>query len=303
MSQPATASTESQTALPYPVFLAIALFLIVIWGTAYTLVGVGVRSLSPIWLVAGRTLVACALMLAVVYGTGRRLPGFRDPRWLWYALLGQTGVTVPFYLLSEGQTRVDSGLTAIIIGAMPILTVVLAHFFTQEKLDVRKLVGFAIGFLGIVLLFLPEDISFGLVAEWRHQSLLLIAALLYAVTTVMAKNAPETDSLVGAAIMILSAAATASLGALASGLPEPIPAHVWWVVLGLGVGSTALGTIAYLFVVDRAGPSAMAKINYFPPVVSVVAGVWLLGEPFSWRVVAAFAVIMLGVAVSRPART
>ena len=303
MANPPPPADESQAPLPLPAFLALALFLVLIWGTAYTLVGLGVRSLPPIWLVAGRMVVGSAVMLAALRLTGRRLPPLRDPRWIWYGVLGQIGVTIPFYLLSEGQTRVDSGLTSIIIGSMPILTVVLAHFFTQEKLDARKLAGFVVGFLGIVLLFLPRELSFGLVAEWRHQSLLLIAALLYAVTTVMAKNAPDTDSLVGAAIMVLSAAVTANLGALATGLPEPFPAHVWWVVLGLGVGSTALGTIAYLYVVDRAGPSAMAKINYFPPVVSVVAGVWLLGEPFSWRVVAAFAIIMLGVAVSRPART
>ena len=281
-------------------FLAVALFLVVIWGTAYTLVGVGVRELSPIWLVAGRTVVATVLVTAVVLLSGRRFPPLRDQRWLWYAFLGQTGVTVPFFLLSEGQTRVDSGLTAIIVGSMPILTVVMAHFFTDEKLNWRKSLGFLVGFAGIVVLFLPEELGLGLVGEWRHQLLLLGAALLYALTTVTAKNAPETDSLVGAAIMLISAAVTANLAALTTGIPQDVAPWAWWVVLALGVGSTALGTIFYLLVVDRTGPSAMAKINYFPPVVSVIAGVWLLSEPFTWRIVVAFAIIMVGVWLSRP---
>jgi len=292
-----------ETGLSLPVFLLVAIFLMLLWGTAYTLVAVGVRSLSPIWLVAGRTVVATVLILGALYASGRRLPPLRDARWLWYALLGQIGITIPFYLLSEGQTRVDSGLTAIIVGSMPILTVILAHFFTQERLTPRKLLGFVVGFTGIVLLFLPDDFSLGLVSEWRHQSLLLCAALLYAITTVTAKRAPETDSLVGSAIMILSATITANIGAFASGLPpEPLPAHIWWVILGLGVGSTALGTITYLWVVDRSGPSAVAKINYFPPIISVIAGVWFLSEPFTWRIVAAFTIIMIGVAISRPKR-
>jgi drug/metabolite transporter (DMT)-like permease len=290
-------------------FLSVALFLIFIWGTAYTLVGVGVRHLEPIWLVAGRTVVASVLMVGVIAATGRRLPALSDKRWIWYAVLGQTGVTLPFYLLSEGQTRVDSGLTAIIVGSMPILTVILAHFFAGERLTWRKSLGFVIGFAGIVLLFLPDDFSLSLVAEWRHQVLLLGAALLYAVTTVSAKNAPETDSLVGATIMVLSAAVSAWIWALSTGVPGeslaggPIPSYIWWVVLGLGVGSTGFGTIFYLLVVDRTGPSAMAKINYFPPVVSVAAGVALLGEAFTWKIVVAFAVIMVGVAVSRGERT
>ena len=115
-----------------------------------------------------------------------------------------------------------------------------------------------------------------------------------------AKRAPETDSLVGAAIMVVSAAVSACVWAILSGPPsQPQPDWIWLVVVGLGVGSTALGTIFYLRVVDGTGPSAMAKINYFPPVVSVIAGVWFLQEPFSWRIVIAFAVIMVGVALSR----
>ena len=282
-----------------PGFLAVAAFLVFIWGTAYTLVGVGVQELSPIWLVAGRTLVATVLVTGVVLAMGKRFPPLKDSRWLWYGLLGQTGVTVPFFLLSEGQTRVDSGLTAIIVGSMPILTVVLAHFFTDEKLNWRKSLGFFVGFAGIVVLFLPDDFTLGLVGEWRHQLLLLGAAFLYAFTTVTAKNAPETDSLVGAAIMLISAMVSANVAALMTGLPQDVEPWAWWVVLALGVGSTALGTIFYLLVVDRTGPSAMAKINYFPPIVSVAAGVWLLSEPFTWRIVAAFAIIMVGVWLSR----
>lgn len=281
----------------------VSVLLILIWGTAYTLVGLGVRRLEPIWLVAGRTGVAAVLMLAVLRLSGRRLPSFRDPRWLWYGALGQTGITVPFWLLSVGQVRVDSGLAAILVGSMPILTVVLAHLFGDERLTPRRLLGFVVGFAGIVILFLPGDLGLGLVGEWRHQLLLVGAAGLYAATTVAARGAPETESLTGATLMVVSAAATAGVWALASGLPaNPQPPWIGLVVGALGVGSTAVGTILYLRVVDGAGAGAVAKINYFPPVVSVLAGVAFLGEPFTWRVVAAFAVIMLGVWMSRGGR-
>jgi len=69
--------------------------------------------------------------------------------------------------------------------------------------------------------------------------------------------------------------------------------------IGLGVGSTALATILYLYVIQKTGPSVMAKINYFVPLASVIFGVGFLGEVFSWRMVIAFAVIAVGVMVSR----
>ena len=51
-------------------------------------------------------------------------------------------------------------------------------------------------------------------------------------------------------------------------------------ILLLGFGSTTVGTILYLIFIDRVGPSSMARLNYFPPMVSVLFGVWFLSEPF-----------------------
>jgi len=77
------------------------------------------------------------------------------------------GSVIPFFLLSTGQIKIDSGITSIIVGIMPLMTIVLAHFFTDERLNVQKTVGFFIGFLGIVILFLPDDFGFELVSDWR----------------------------------------------------------------------------------------------------------------------------------------
>ena len=76
----------------------------------------------------------------------------------------------------------------------------------------------------------------------------------------------------------------------------------WYMVIGLGIGSTGIGIVLYLWVVEKCGPSTLAKINYFPPVVSVIAGVWLLAEDFQYRAVIALAIILLGVFIARPKR-
>ena len=211
-----------------------------------------------------------------------------------------TGASLPFVLLAHGQKTVDSGLTAILVGTMPLITIVLAHFFTAEKLTAMKLIGFLMGFTGIVVLFLPTDFTFALVSDWRAQLLILLASFCYAVTTVIASRTPETPSPVGAAMMLLIGAGLSTIWAAASSGPPPMPDMTALLcVLGLGLGSTAIATVTYLWVIDVAGPSVMARINYFVPVCSVILGVILLKEELDWRIFIALFVILLGVVVSK----
>ncbi len=293
-------TTQTAEGLSKPLFVAAALFLILTWGSAFTLNSVGVRYMTPIWLVAMRLLIGATFLIGYVQFTGGKFPKLSDKRWLWYFTLGMTGMTLPFFFISTGQVDVDSGLAAIIVGAMPIMTIILAHFFTDERLTLMKSIGFFIGFIGIVILFLPENFSLELISDWQSQLLIVLGAFCYAVTTVAAKRAPKTPSSVGAAMMLICAAIVGLIWALFTGIPETVPAMPGLLsAMGLGIGSTALATILYLYVIDQTGPSVLAKINYFVPVASVVLGIWLLREPFSWRMVISFFVILCGILIAR----
>ncbi len=294
-----SSGSSMDSSLGRPLLIFLAVILILVWGTAYTMVAVGVRHVSPIWLVASRTVLGAVLVTAYTYWRGHRFPPLGDVRWRWFLGLGLTGMVIPFFLISVGQITVDSGIASIIAGAMPLMTIVLAHFFAHEPLNWRKTFGFIIGFFGIVILFLPENLSLELVSNWKGQLLILASAGFYAITTVGAKRAPETPSSLAAAMMVTMAAVTSTVCALFTGLPPVPPAEALWMILGLGAGSTALATIIYLYIIQKTGPSVLAKINYFPPVASVIAGIWLLSEPFSWRIVAAFVIILMGVMISR----
>ncbi len=280
--------------------LGISLFLILVWGSAFTMVDVAVRTVSPDWLVAFRMTFGAAIVLAYALLIGHRLPPLRDKRWLWYITLGFTGASFPFVLLAMGMKTIDSGLTAIIVGVMPLITIVLAHFFTNEKLTPWKLVGFIMGFGGIVVLFLPKELSLALVKDWQAQVLILIAATSYAVTTVIASRAPDTPSPVAAAMMLFMGAAMSVGWALVNSGPPMMPNMTALLcLLALGLGSTGAATVVYLWVIDVAGLSVIARINYFVPVCSVILGVWLLKEPLDWRIYVSLFVIILGVVISK----
>ena len=280
--------------------LAVALFLILIWGSAYTMVGAAVRTLSPDWLVSYRMIVGAMVVLSYSYFVGHRLPPLRDRRWIWYFVMAITGASLPFVLLAHGQKTVDSGLTAIIAGTMPLITIILAHFFTSEKLTAWKFIGFLIGFAGIVVLFLPENLSLSLVADWKAQLLILLAATFYAITTILASRSPATPSPIAAAMMLSLGAAMSTAWAASVAGPPPIPELTALLcAIGLGLGSTGAATVIYLWLIDEAGPSVVARINYFLPLCSVFFGVTLMDEVLDWRIFVAFFMILIGVIISR----
>ncbi len=300
MSESPEIKAQMRTPLKGVVLLGVALFLILVWGSAFTMVGVAVRTLAPEWLVAYRMLLAAILVLIYSRVMGHRLPKLKDTRWIWYTIMGVTGASLPFVLLAHGQKTVDSGLTAILVGTMPLITIVLAHFFTSEKLTPLKLVGFLMGFMGIIILFLPKELAFALVNDWQAQLLILAASFCYAATTILASRVPETPSPVGAAMMLMIGAVLSSAWAFGTVGSPPMPnLTALLCVIALGVGSTAIATVTYLWVIDVAGPSVMARINYFVPVCSVILGVALLGEILDWRIFVSLFVILLGVIVSK----
>jgi len=292
--------SESESPIKPAVLYSIAAILILTWGLAYPMVSVAVRDVSPIWLVASRTSIAAVLLVSYAKLRGRSFPSLTDTRWLWFGLMSMTGIVVPFFLFAHAQITVDSGICAIIASAMPIFTIILAHFFANEVLSWRKFIGFLIGFLGIIVLFLPDNMSLELVSDWKAQLLAVGAALLYAITTILAKRAPDTPPSVAAAMMVLCAAIVSTACAITSGVPSEFPSAIAvTMVIGLGVGSTAYANILYLYVVRKTGASTLARINYFPAIISVAAGVWFLKEDFTWKIVIAFAVIVIGMVISR----
>src|SRR6059058_5927180 len=129
--------------------------LALIWGSSFMFIKIAVRELDPATLILGRIGLA-ALTLAVVVpalvGTRTTLEQLRL-HWRALTVVGLLNTAVPFWLLSWGETRIDSGLASIIQGSVPIFNALLAFaFFHDQRVTGRALVGVAIGFVGVAVL-------------------------------------------------------------------------------------------------------------------------------------------------------
>ena len=282
------------------------LALVAMWGSAFTMTGVAVRGLSPTVLVTVRLICAAILLSGLVLLRGLRFPA-HGRFWLFSLLLAITGNCVPFWLISFGQQRVDSGLAGILMGIMPLTTVVLAHFFVEgERLNAIKAAGFALGFAGLVVLLGPTALS-----ELRGQGGLLLyqvaivgGALCYAIQAIVARHRPPADPQVAAAGVMLAG----GLIMLPLGLPgapaelAAAPAAALWALAALTVIATSIATVVFLKLVVIAGPSFTSFINYLIPVWAVLMGMAFLGERPGLGAVIALALILAGIGLTELGR-
>src|SRR5579859_6860942 len=129
--------------------------LALIWGASFMLIKIADRQLAPATLILGR-IGSAAVVLAVVavwrLGARETLAEIRAA-WRWLVVVGLVNTALPFWLLSWGETRLDSGLASIIQGAVPIFNALLAFaFFREVRVTGLRLVGFALGFVGVALI-------------------------------------------------------------------------------------------------------------------------------------------------------
>ena len=277
--------------------------LTLIWGTAFLAIDVAVASIPPATLVVTRVGIAAGLLWVAVIVRGLRLPPL-GRLWLRFLLLAVVGNALPFYAISWGQERIDSGLAGILMAVMPLATLVLAHYFVAgEYMTRRRTTGFALGLGGIVVLTGPSALAEvgGGASDITRQLAVLGGALCYAVNTILARRMPEMHSLVlSACVMLMASAVMLPVAVLLdrpwtlSPASASIGAAVW-----LGLVPTGVATVLYFLIVSRAGPTFLSLMNYVIPVVAMLTGIALAGESFEWRILGALALILTGLAISQ----
>jgi drug/metabolite transporter (DMT)-like permease len=216
--------------------------------------------------------------------------------------MGLFSNALPFALLSWGQRFVTSGFAGISMAVVPLLVLPLAHVFVPgERMTPRKVAGFLVGFVGVVLLIGPGAAAGDGTGPARLAC--VAASCCYAVGAIITRLAPPGPFLsFGAGGLLVATAAILPLALGIEGWPaEPgLPALLG--LLYLGIFPTALATVMLVYVVQSAGPSFLSLVNYQVPVWAVVIGLVVLGEALPPQFLAALGLILAGVAVSQMPR-
>jgi drug/metabolite transporter (DMT)-like permease len=287
---------------PGAIDYALLALLAAIWGSTFLLIKIAVGELPPLTLTAVRLMLAALFMLGLALALGERLPASREGLML-AAVVGFLGNALPFTLIGFGLERIDSGLAALLLGLMPLATMVLAHLFIAgERLTRQKAAGVGLGVAGLVVLVGPAKML-GLGEDGLRLLVVASASLCYAANAVITRRlmAPASGG-VGLTAATMTAGAVLALP-LALLLERPLavtpgPAAIA-ATLALAVLQTALGQLLMFAIVRRQGATFFSQINFLVPVVGFILGALLMGERPEVRAYIALALILAGLAVAR----
>jgi drug/metabolite transporter (DMT)-like permease len=272
-----------------------------IWGTTYLGIRVSIETMPPFLMAGLRWVLAGTAMAAVLLARGVALP----PRRTWPAVS-----LMAFLLLVLGngavvwaEQFVTSGLAAVIVASSPFWMVGVDAASGGERITGRALLGLAVGFAGIVLLVWPELQAVGAGATFGAGIVALqIACAGWAVGSTLSKRRSQHDDVfvVTALQMLLGGLMLLAIGTAAGEWPDlhfstrSAIAFFYLVTIG-SIG----GFVAYAYALKHLPMAFVSLYAYINPIIAVVLGIVLLGEPFNSRMGFAAGLVLAGVAIVR----
>ncbi len=278
--------------------LAYLLVLAALWGPSFLFIRVVVHEVPPVTMVAGRMLAATAMLYLLMRLRGGRLPRDRKT-WLHLLFFALIGAVFPFVLVGWGEQFVDSAVASILNGTVPIFTLVLAHFWTDDdRMTPKSVVGVLLGMGGVVVLIAPsmgDEVTSSVLGLFAC----VLSAAFYGCSGVYARKHLRGLTPLAAPTMQFGITAVILVPvSLVMDTPWDLPAislEAW----GAWAGLTVLGTVAafavYFRMLEIATASYISMVTYLVPVLGVLLGVLVLGESLRWNAYAGCALILFGV--------
>jgi drug/metabolite transporter (DMT)-like permease len=270
------------------------------WGSSYFFIKIGVDAgLPPLTLIAMRLFFGFLVVATVVRLAREPLP--RSPRQYGHLLvMSVINIVLPFFLITWGEQSIDSALAAILNSTVPLMVIVIAPLLLpDEHITVNRLVGLAVGFLGVLVLFVPDlgvlqgDDLLGWLA-------LIGSSISYAAGNVYAKrNVKGLRPMIPALFQVTFALVISTVLALVLERPigrVPVTPEAFFSVLWLGIFGSGFAYLAYFRLLKDWGATRVALVAYVLPVFGIALGT-LIGEPITINRIAGTILIIAGVAL------
>ena len=273
-----------------------------IWGASYLQIKIALDGFNASMIVFARVAVAAVLLYFAVRWRADHMRALsfmrRHPRRV--LVLGFLSVSLPFMLISYGETQISSGLTGVLVAPGPLFVALFAPFIDpSERVDRARGAGLVIGFAGVVLLFGLDTL--GDAGEFLGALAVLGAAASYGLGAMYAKTR-FAHAGVPAIVMSFCSCLAASLITLPFAIAtvsdsSPDRGEVA-AVLSLGVIGTALAFVLYYSLIAETGAGRASLVGYAIPPTALLYGAILLDERITAAAIVGLVLILAGVAVA-----
>jgi drug/metabolite transporter (DMT)-like permease len=295
--RPAFAEASAHKRTAYLAWLTVCL----LWGTTYLGIRIALETIPPALLGGLRFTVAGLLLIALLAARGE--PVIARTQWRGLALIGFLTVCVGNGGVIWAEQWVPSGIAAVTVATIPFWMIGMDALTRDgDPLSTRLVIGLLVGFAGILLLVWP-DITAG-TAE-GHRFLLGILALQiacvgWALGSAIARRHARSENVLSAAAMqmtfgglfMLAAATLRGEWSHLAFTPRTLVAEIYLTLAGSIVGYSA-----YIYALRHLPTATVSLYAYANPVIAMVLGAVIAGEPFGPRVVLASLMVLTGSAL------
>lgn len=270
--------------------LALFVALSIIWGLPYLFIKIAVAELDPVITVFARTLPSAILLLLWSWHRGHLRRNLKY--WKFGLVFGAVEMVFPWWFISRAEMEISSGLTGLLLATVPLVGVLIAYS-RGEKPTGKRLVGLAVGLIGVSLLVGDGSAmsDSGLLAI----GMVLLAAVGYAFGPVIINDTPaDADS----ATIIAFSLTFVSLVYLPFAIfrwPAEVPSPpVISAVVVLALVCTVAAFLVFFALVAEIGPMRSTLITYFNPAVAIVLGIVFLDEVLTLGIAVGFPLVLAG---------
>jgi drug/metabolite transporter (DMT)-like permease len=278
-----------------------------IWGSTFLAIRFAVESMPPFWM-AGTRFVIAGL---VVYIWARRQGAVVPTRVHWRTafIVGGLMLAGGNGLVSWAGQFVASGLIGLLSAAIPMWVVVITSLATRQRPTRPVTLGILLGLAGIIFLIGPENLT-AVEGSVLATIVVVVGCISWAFGTYYSRQAVQHPShlmatglnmLAGGSLLLLGSAFS---GELALFDPVTISLKSWLALTYLVVFGSLVAFSAYMWLVKVTTPTLASSNFYVNPVVAVILGWALAGEPLTAHIILPAAAIIAAVIliVSQPAQ-
>jgi drug/metabolite transporter (DMT)-like permease len=257
------------------------------------------HGVDPVTLIMLRMLFALPIFLIMAWWASRGKPPLTRKDWLGVLGLGFTGYYLSSFLDFAGLQYISASLERLILYLNPTLVLLLSLLFYRKRVTLRQLLGMAISYGGVVLVFGSEITTQGSHAAWGAL-LVFLSAITYAMYLVYSGEIVRrlgSLRLVGLASTVACLCCILQFVVLRPLTLENVAPEVMWLSLINATVCTVAPVLMVMMAVERIGASMTAQTGMVGPISTILMGVLILGEPFTAWVAAGTVLVLVGIYV------